>query len=165
MSDGLYPPTTNEMGRAHDEEAAAGSMGYPSDDFRMCRICLESDAPADDPLIAPCRCAGSMKWVHRKCLNEWRAQEKVPLAFSHCPQCKFQYRTELDEGEQKIKYVRLLLFVARDTIGLFVLLQACLAGLALICTRAIRRRRSRSSTPPRGPSRTPRFTSLSGHTT
>ena len=73
-----------------------------------------------------------MRWVHRNCLNEWRAQDQVPLAFSHCPQCKFQYRTALDEDQQRLKHLRLWLFVARDTVGLFVLLQLCLAAVALL---------------------------------
>ena len=127
----LSGPPTDEVMRATDEEAGGGSR-YPSDDFRMCRICLEKDAPEDDPLIAPCRCDGSMKWVHRKCLDEWRAQEQVPLAFSHCPQCRFQYRTQIDEEGQRLKYIRLWLFVARDTCALLVLVQTSLAFLAWI---------------------------------
>ena len=73
-----------------DEEAPATPL-YPSvpDEF-ACRICLESDQTPDDPLIAPCRCAGTTKWVHRGCLDEWRAQNQIPLAFTHCPNCKFQ---------------------------------------------------------------------------
>ena len=73
-----------------DEEAPAAPL-YPSvpDEF-ACRICLESDQTPDDPLIAPCRCAGTTKWVHRGCLDEWRAQNQIPLAFTHCPNCKFQ---------------------------------------------------------------------------
>tara|TARA_B110001452_G_C15202619_1_gene417285 strand:+ start:136 stop:1236 length:1101 start_codon:yes stop_codon:yes gene_type:complete len=129
-SNRLYPPT-NEVMCAHAGEPSDAS--YPSADFKpMCRICLETDAPDDDPLIAPCRCSGSMKWVHRKCLNEWRAQEQVPLSFTHCPQCKFQYRTELDEGEKTFKNLKLTVFVARDTIGLFLLVQAFLAGVAFL---------------------------------
>ena len=66
-----------------DEEAPAAPL-YPSvpDEF-ACRICLESDQTPDDPLIAPCRCAGTTKWVHRGCLDEWRAQNQIPLAFTH----------------------------------------------------------------------------------
>ena len=109
---------------------------YPSSDIggdqKTCRICLETDETPDDVLIAPCRCSGTMKYVHRKCLQEWRAQEQVPMAFSHCPQCKFQYVTELNEGEQKMKRVWLTLFVARDTIGLFLCVQGVAAALALL---------------------------------
>lgn len=108
---------------------------YPTlDEQDICRICLESDTPSDDPLIAPCRCSGYSKWVHRRCLDEWRSQEQVPLAFSHCPTCKFQYRTEVTGGGGAlvVRRVKLVLFVARDTIGLFIVLQAGIALLALL---------------------------------
>lgn len=45
---------------------------------RICRICL-CEAEDDDidnevnPLIAPCECKGSMKWVHLMCLRTWMA--------------------------------------------------------------------------------------------
>ena len=35
-----------------------------------CRICL-CDAEADNPLICPCKCAGSMGSIHMSCLKEW----------------------------------------------------------------------------------------------
>ena len=98
----------------------------------MCRICLETDAPVGDPLIAPCKCAGTTKWVHRKCLDEWRSQEQVPLAFTHCPNCRFQYRTEIDRDTDVTRRVKLVLFVARDTIGLFMLMQAVIAATAFV---------------------------------
>lgn len=45
---------------------------------RICRICL-CEAEDDDidnevnPLVAPCECKGSMKWVHLLCLRTWMA--------------------------------------------------------------------------------------------
>ena len=145
-----------------DEEAPAAPL-YPSvpDEF-ACRICLESDQTPDDPLIAPCRCAGTTKWVHRGCLDEWRAQNQIPLAFTHCPNCKFQCkpachtsrrsapqprparprlsacnwrvsdRTEISEEHLRTRRVKLVLFVARDTIGLFMALQGFLALAAYL---------------------------------
>ncbi len=39
---------------------------------RICRICFSEDHnPKEDPLISPCMCSGSMKWVHLKCLQKW----------------------------------------------------------------------------------------------
>lgn len=38
----------------------------------ICRICLGDDESAtDNPLIAPCKCAGTMSTIHVKCINEW----------------------------------------------------------------------------------------------
>lgn len=36
-----------------------------------CRICLSETETAEDPLICPCNCAGTMKYVHLNCLKEW----------------------------------------------------------------------------------------------
>jgi E3 ubiquitin-protein ligase DOA10 len=46
----------------------------------MCRICLENDdeenAKSGNPFINPCKCIGSMKYVHFKCLCEWTDSKK-----------------------------------------------------------------------------------------
>ncbi|KAG1334522.1 putative E3 ubiquitin-protein ligase march1 [Cocos nucifera] len=36
----------------------------------QCRICLETDGR---DFIAPCKCKGTSKYVHRECLDHWRA--------------------------------------------------------------------------------------------
>jgi len=62
---------------------------------RNCRICLESEETrATGRLFAPCICKGSMKYVHTKCLNEWRALATGTKNFYECPQCKFKYKIE-----------------------------------------------------------------------
>lgn len=40
-----------------------------------CRICFTN---ADtNPLLAPCKCTGSMKYVHLQCLKAWLNQSKI----------------------------------------------------------------------------------------
>ena len=36
----------------------------------QCRICFRNDSDIDDPLITPCKCSGSMKYIHYKCLKK-----------------------------------------------------------------------------------------------
>jgi hypothetical protein len=36
-----------------------------------CRICLGEGGEEDNPFISPCQCAGTMKYVHVKCLQYW----------------------------------------------------------------------------------------------
>ena len=39
---------------------------------KICRICyLEEENPLLNPLIRPCKCSGSMKYIHLKCLIVW----------------------------------------------------------------------------------------------
>lgn len=35
-----------------------------------CRICLEEGSEAN-PLIVPCKCTGSIRFVHTACIREW----------------------------------------------------------------------------------------------
>jgi hypothetical protein len=37
----------------------------------VCRICLGDENTDPNPLITPCRCAGTMKFIHIECLREW----------------------------------------------------------------------------------------------
>jgi hypothetical protein len=61
----------------------------------MCRICLETDDP--HTMIAPCRCKGGSRWVHRQCLDEWRIHE-TDRAFSKCTECLFEYHLQQQNG-------------------------------------------------------------------
>ena len=38
---------------------------------KLCRICYGNDTTIDNPLICPCICKGSMKYIHYKCLKNW----------------------------------------------------------------------------------------------
>ena len=38
---------------------------------RTCRICYGEDNTDDSPLIQPCQCSGSMKYIHLACLKKW----------------------------------------------------------------------------------------------
>lgn len=42
-----------------------------------CRFCLSSEATAENPLIAPCKCSGSVRLVHLDCLKQWLDSRKV----------------------------------------------------------------------------------------
>jgi len=51
---------------------------------RQCKICLGGEEEEDElgRLISPCKCKGTIKYVHLECLNRWR---KVPTPA--CPWC------------------------------------------------------------------------------
>jgi len=38
---------------------------------KLCRICLCEESDENDPLISPCKCAGTMSSIHLECLREW----------------------------------------------------------------------------------------------
>jgi hypothetical protein len=51
----------------------------PENDME-CRICRCKD---DEPLISPCKCSGSSKWIHQSCLVQWFQISKT----SRCELC------------------------------------------------------------------------------
>ncbi|KAL1899741.1 hypothetical protein Cpir12675_001240 [Ceratocystis pirilliformis] len=58
-----------------------------SADAETCRICRCEGTP-DDPLYYPCRCNGSIKFVHQNCLMEWLSHSQK----KYCELCKTHFR-------------------------------------------------------------------------
>ncbi|KAL1521496.1 hypothetical protein AB1Y20_021158 [Prymnesium parvum] len=61
----------------------------------VCRICF--GAPFENGagrLISPCRCTGSMRYVHIACLNEWRSSSANPRSLYACDQCGYAYNMQ-----------------------------------------------------------------------
>ena len=49
-----------------------------------CRICYKSDSDIENPLISPCKCSGSMQYIHYKCLKHFidiKMQKKIDENF------------------------------------------------------------------------------------
>jgi RING-variant domain len=89
---------------------------------RTCRICLETVLPTFEPassglpnvfqpqpsvsyisedpdsgrLIRPCKCKGSSRYVHERCLQTWRHADPNygRRNYWDCPTCGFRYRLE-----------------------------------------------------------------------
>jgi hypothetical protein len=83
----------------------------PNDDARdepRCRYCLSAFANEDDgegdgdePLIDPCDCSGSARWVHASCLEAWRialdrgtSVQRETCAQIKCEMCHGTLRTK-----------------------------------------------------------------------
>lgn len=70
-----YPPGPNE-----------------ASDQAVCRICLESASSGAageslGRLLSPCKCKGTMKYVHASCLDTWRAASLRSSSAVACDQC------------------------------------------------------------------------------
>ncbi|KAL4504361.1 hypothetical protein ABPG72_009807 [Tetrahymena utriculariae] len=52
-----------------------------------CRICLDQGETPDSAVCIPCKCSGSMKYVHVECLQAWIIQKKS----LKCEICNFEY--------------------------------------------------------------------------
>lgn len=49
----------------------------------LCRICLSDLDDEDNPFITPCKCAGSMQFIHIRCLQQW-LQSKLQIKQTYC---------------------------------------------------------------------------------
>ena len=56
----------------------------------QCRICFEIEQ-FDDPLLHPCLCNGTSKFVHKYCLQKWRKMNYNKPPFFKCMECNFRY--------------------------------------------------------------------------
>ena len=77
-----------------NEESSSNQKYY-------CRICYKSDSDIENPLISPCKCSGSMQYIHYKCLKHFidiKMQKKIDENFKfytwknfECEICKYEY--------------------------------------------------------------------------
>jgi len=61
--------------------------------LKECRFCLLEGFINDkvDPLVQPCKCSGSIAYVHKQCLIKWRRTDVRPNQDTNCPLCKSVY--------------------------------------------------------------------------
>ncbi|UYV79483.1 MARCH8 [Cordylochernes scorpioides] len=73
-----------QQGSAADR--AASMERPPSLQSDICRIC-HCEGEGELPLISPCQCAGSLRYVHQVCLQQWINSSDT----RRCELCKFEF--------------------------------------------------------------------------
>eukprot|EP00931_Biecheleriopsis_adriatica_P121843 TRINITY_DN96906_c0_g1_i1.p1 TRINITY_DN96906_c0_g1~~TRINITY_DN96906_c0_g1_i1.p1 ORF type:complete len:334 (+),score=54.51 TRINITY_DN96906_c0_g1_i1:117-1118(+) len=64
-----------------------------------CRIC-QAEGTAAEPLLSPCLCEGSIRWVHVSCLDAWRCRgDECKSCSVRCELCGFYFRYELRRAD------------------------------------------------------------------
>lgn len=77
-------------------------------DDEFCRVC-RSEGTAQAPLYHPCKCSGSIRYIHQDCLMEWLRHSQK----RHCELCKTPFRfTKLYSDDMPAR-IPLPVFVAR----------------------------------------------------
>ncbi|XP_058513446.1 E3 ubiquitin-protein ligase MARCHF1 isoform X2 [Ochotona princeps] len=70
-----------------------GSLQQPSvtcdDHLEVCRIC-HCEGDEESPLITPCRCTGTLRFVHQSCLHQWIKSSDTRC----CELCKYDFIME-----------------------------------------------------------------------
>ena len=72
----------------HRHSKTAPELQVCVDERGTCRICFESNS---EPLIVPCRCDGSLKYIHESCLKCWIKAKHSAVDSSYCELCQSQF--------------------------------------------------------------------------
>ena len=83
---------------------------------RTCRICYERGLKKNK-LYYPCKCKGSLKYIHEKCLKKWISISNK----KKCPQCKYRY---IIEETNPLAYINnpYILLIITVIINIFLIL-------------------------------------------
>ena len=99
-------------------------------DLSGCRICLDETNRAN--LIRPCNCAGTQAWIHRGCLDRWRATDPNGNRFHQCEICHFKFEyEEVLESRWKThrRTAQLWAYVAFDITALLIVINLVVLAL------------------------------------
>ena len=53
---------------------------------KICRVCYIEEENSDNPLLQPCSCTGSLKYIHLNCLKQWLSARSFNL-IDHTEEC------------------------------------------------------------------------------
>ncbi|KLT41435.1 hypothetical protein CC85DRAFT_286468 [Cutaneotrichosporon oleaginosum] len=96
-----------------DDAARDAMWGSFDEEGDLCRVC-RTEAEDSKPLIYPCKCSGSVRYVHSDCLQEWLSRSKK----RYCEICGHPYTftkvypSSLPSVIPTMVYIRQSLFVA-----------------------------------------------------
>ena len=62
------------------------------DENKICRICYMEEESSDNPLVQPCICSGSMRYIHLNCLKHWLNTSTYNLLDSNDDYFLFLYK-------------------------------------------------------------------------
>jgi hypothetical protein len=111
-----------------DEEwSSSSSSTIMMQQDEMCRICHEYGGTCSNPLIIPCYCTGTIKYVHRQCLNTWRhSHPSNHIQFTHCSICHTPYQIlERNTSRKWSNSFKLYLFYLFIVSVMFIVLIVC----------------------------------------
>lgn len=89
-----------------------------SETEKICKIC-HTECNENFPSVTPCKCNGSLKYIHVDCLNEWLKVSKI----TKCSICKYEFKIEkkFKEGTPKdLPFYYIILFILKNLMNIFV---------------------------------------------
>ena len=101
------------------------------EEISKCRYCLEEEDTDQNPLIVPCQCTGSTKYVHRKCLDQWRKEALNPHNLHRCEICHIEYQIQVKRAVCGIRCLckRIAAIFTKNMCLIYGFLQLSLFGI------------------------------------
>ena len=89
----------------------------------ICRICYEKDKK-NDLLIIPCKCEGTIKYVHQSCIKKWIINSNNYLDNPSCEICKSKFLIKIENStyldkKKLLKAILIISIILIIFIGLF----------------------------------------------
>lgn len=75
-----------EIAKKQENARFGSNTNISNSNSDICRIC-HCEADSGNPLLSPCYCSGSLKYVHQSCLQQWLAASDT----RSCELCKFNF--------------------------------------------------------------------------
>ncbi|XP_078533139.1 E3 ubiquitin-protein ligase MARCHF1 isoform X2 [Lissotriton helveticus] len=85
----VHKGTPGSAGPSDSETTRASYDAMSDDDLELCRIC-HCEGDDESPLITPCRCTGTLCFVHQSCLHQWIKSSDTRC----CELCKYDFIME-----------------------------------------------------------------------
>ncbi|XP_048340379.1 E3 ubiquitin-protein ligase MARCHF7 isoform X2 [Sphaerodactylus townsendi] len=100
-SDKSKVPPSRDPERLQKIKESLLSEDSDEEEGDLCRICQMSSTSPTNPLIEPCKCTGSLRYVHQECMKKW-LQSKINSgssleAVTTCELCKEKLHLDIDD--------------------------------------------------------------------
>ena len=115
-------PQENSQEQLERESSESNSQNETLSSEKICRICY--DDQKEEKLISPCKCSGSVQWVHHSCLQKW-------IDISHkneCSTCKYTYQYQKKYKRSFYKHLDHS-YVPKVLTIVFILITTIMSGL------------------------------------
>ena len=66
---------------------------------KFCKICFENiENKKTGKLINPCKCTGTVRYIHEECLKTWQVSQKKDIKNAECELCHCKYSMDFKMG-------------------------------------------------------------------
>lgn len=86
--------------KIQEEKKYNSILTKEEENLNICRICYDNEETEDNKLIRPCKCKGTQRWIHEKCLLRWlNVNINNPEKRDYCDICKYKFKIRDNNNE------------------------------------------------------------------